>query len=67
MKCRVTLYNSGRVFHEIVIARDYDDAKTIATARNPTSKIISVTAIYDWNNITTVDTAYPFYKSYDFQ
>lgn len=47
MKCRVTLYNAGKIFYEIVIARDYSDARFIAGARNPTSKIISVTAVYD--------------------
>lgn len=47
MKCRVTLYNSGRVFYEVVIARDYNDAKLVALSRNPTSKVISVTAIFD--------------------
>lgn len=47
MKCKVTLYNAGKIFYEVVIARDYNDARVIAGARNPTSKIISVTAIFD--------------------
>jgi hypothetical protein len=44
MKCKVQLYVSGKVFYEQVEARDYQDAKIIALARNPTAKIISVNA-----------------------
>lgn len=46
MKCRVQLFVSGKVFYEEVQARDYDDAKRTALARNPTAKIISVTAVF---------------------
>jgi|TARA_B100001094_G_scaffold50237_1_gene45730 hypothetical protein len=44
MKCEVTLYKVGTVFKEQVIARDYEDAKRVAIARNPGSTIVSVTA-----------------------
>ncbi len=44
MKCEVTLYKAGTVFKEEVIARDYQDARQVALARNPNAKIISVTA-----------------------
>jgi len=44
MKCEVTLYKVGTVFKEEVIARDYDDAKKVAIARNPGAQIVSVTA-----------------------
>ena len=44
MKCEVTLYKVGTVFKEQVIAREYEDAKRVAIARNPGSTIVSVTA-----------------------
>jgi hypothetical protein len=46
MKCKVQLYVAGKVFDEIVEAKDYQDAKTTALARNPKAKIISVTSIF---------------------
>ena len=46
MRCKVQLYVAGKVFDEIVEARDYQDARTTALARNPTAKVISVTAIF---------------------
>jgi hypothetical protein len=44
MKCEVTLYKAGTVFKEEVIARDYQDAREVALARNPGAKIVGVTA-----------------------
>ena len=46
MKCKVQLYVVGNVFDEIVQARDYEDAKKTALARNPTATIVSVTAVF---------------------
>ncbi len=46
MRCKVQLYVAGKVFDEIVEARNYDDAKQTALARNPSAKVISVTAIF---------------------
>jgi hypothetical protein len=46
MRCKVQLFVAGKVFDEIVEARDYDDAKRTALARNPTARVISVTAIF---------------------
>jgi len=46
MKCRVQLFVSGKVFHEEVEARDYEDAKRTALARNPSAKVIGVTAVF---------------------
>lgn len=46
MKCEVTLYKAGTVFKETVIARDYQDAKQVALARNPNATIVSVTAVF---------------------
>ena len=46
MKCKVQLYKAGTVFDEIVIARDYDDARKVALARNPGAQVIGVTAVY---------------------
>ena len=46
MRVKVTLYVAGRVFHEVVEARNYNDAKRTALARNPTASVVSVTAVY---------------------
>jgi len=47
MKVRVQLYVAGKVFYEEVIAANYQDARATALARNPTAKIVSVTAIFN--------------------
>ena len=47
MKCLVTLYKAGTVFKEEVIAKDYQDAKQVALARNPGATIVSVTAVFN--------------------
>ncbi len=44
MKCEVKLYVAGTVFYEEVNARNYDDAKRTALARNPTATVVSVNA-----------------------
>ena len=44
MKCEVKLFKAGTVFSEVVIARDYEDAKKVAIARNPGANIVSVNA-----------------------
>ena len=46
MRCKVQLYVAGKVFDEIVEARDYQDAKETAIARNPKAKVIGVTAVF---------------------
>ena len=46
MKVKVTLYVAGKVFSEVVEARDYEDGKRTALARNPTAKVVSVTAVF---------------------
>jgi hypothetical protein len=46
MKSKVTLYIAGKVFKEIVQARDYADARRTALARNPTATVVSVTAVF---------------------
>lgn len=46
MRCKVQLYIAGKVFYEEVEARDYQDAKRTALARNPTAKVISVNATF---------------------
>ena len=46
MKCKVTLYVLGKVIEEVVEARDYADARSIAMRRNSeNAKVISVTGI----------------------
>ena len=46
MKCKVQLYKAGTLFEEVVIAVDYQDAKKVATARNPGATVVSVTAVF---------------------
>jgi hypothetical protein len=46
MKCEVKLYVAGKVFTETVEARNYQDAKETAQARNPTAKVIGVNAVF---------------------
>ena len=46
MKVRVKLYVAGQVFTEEVRARDYQEAKQVALARNPNARVISVTAVF---------------------
>jgi len=47
MKCKVQLYVAGKVFYETVEARDYQDARETALARNPNAKVVGVTAVFD--------------------
>jgi len=47
MKIKVTLYVAGSIFEEIVIAANYADARKTALARNPSAKIVSVTAVFN--------------------
>ena len=47
MKIKVTLFVAGKVFDEIVQARDYEDARRTALARNPSATVVSVTAVFD--------------------
>ena len=44
MVCEVKLYVAGKVFTETVHARDYQEAKEVALARNPNATVISVDA-----------------------
>ncbi len=46
MRCKVQLYVAGKVFDEIVEARDYEDAKRTALARNTSAKVVCVTAVF---------------------
>jgi hypothetical protein len=46
MRISVKLYVSGKVFEEIVEAANYEDGKKTALARNPTAKVVSVTAVF---------------------
>ena len=46
MRVKVTFYVGGKVFDEVVEARDYQDAKQTALARNPTATVVSVTAVF---------------------
>ena len=46
MKCKVQLFVAGKVFDEIVIARDYQEARQVALARNPNAQVIDVTAVF---------------------
>ena len=44
MKCEVKLFVAGKVFSEEVHARNYDDARQVAVARNPNARVIGVNA-----------------------
>ena len=46
MKCKVELYKADTVFKEVVIARDYKDARQTALARNPGATVMGVTAVF---------------------
>ena len=46
MKCEVKLYVAGTVFKEEVHARDYDEAREVALARNPNATVLGVTAVF---------------------
>jgi|TARA_B100000900_G_C20578314_1_gene716313 hypothetical protein len=46
MKVKVQLFKAGTLFDEVVVAVDYEDAKRVATARNPGAQIVSVTAVF---------------------
>ncbi len=53
MKCKVELIVAGKVFYESVHARDYDEARQVALARNPNATVIGVNADFftsdSWN------------------
>ena len=44
MKCEVQLYVAGTLFKEEVYARNYDEARQTALARNPTARVVSINA-----------------------
>jgi len=44
MKCEVKLYVAGTVFYETVHARNYQEAKEVALARNPNATVVTVNA-----------------------
>jgi hypothetical protein len=46
MKIKVQMFVAGKVFDEIVEARNYQDARQTALARNPTAKVVHVTAVF---------------------
>ena len=50
MRCKVQLYVAGKVFDEYVEARDYQEARQVALARNPNAKVIGVTAVFENNS-----------------
>jgi|TARA_B100000073_G_scaffold316140_1_gene292573 predicted nucleic acid-binding protein len=46
MKCEVKLFKAGTIFTEEVIAKDYQDARQVALARNPNATVVSVNASF---------------------
>ena len=46
MKHEVRLFVAGTVFPEEVIARNYDEAREVALARNPNATVLGVTAVF---------------------
>ena len=55
MRCKVELYVAGQVFTEEVRAVDYQEARQVALARNPNARVISVTAVFLWQEETTTN------------
>jgi len=47
MKWAVMLYSAGRVFTEVVIAKNEVEARSTAQARNPFARFISMTRVFD--------------------
>ena len=41
----MTLYVTGKVFYEVVEARDYKEARVAAVATNPIAEFVGVTAV----------------------
>ena len=46
MKWEVKLYIAGKVFTEEVQARNPQDARETALARNPTAKVVGVNGVF---------------------
>ena len=46
MKCDVKLFVAGTVFIETVQARNYEEARQVALARNPNAKVMGVYASF---------------------
>ena len=46
MRCKVQPYVAGKVFNETVEARDYQEARQVALARNPNATVMGVTATF---------------------
>jgi hypothetical protein len=46
MKCEVKLFVAGKVFTETVECDSYESARQTALSRNPTAKVIGVTAVF---------------------
>ena len=46
MKCEVKLFVAGTVFTETVQARNYEEARQVALARNPGATVVGVTASF---------------------
>ncbi len=46
MKIAVRLYVAGRVWDEVVEAKNYSDARETALNRNPKARVVSVNAVF---------------------
>lgn len=49
MLIEVTLYVAGKTFKERVHARNYDEAREVALARNPNATVVSITGVFEPN------------------
>tara|TARA_Y100001968_G_C19239358_1_gene658617 strand:- start:399 stop:539 length:141 start_codon:yes stop_codon:yes gene_type:complete len=45
MKVKVTYYQGGNTWHEVIIANNVTDAREIGMARNPNIKIIALSPV----------------------
>ena len=51
MNAKVSLYKAGKLWEESYVARDFQDAREIALARNPGATITGVSAIFGSDEI----------------
>lgn len=51
MNAKVSLYKAGKLWEESYVARDFQDAREIALARNPGATITGVSAIFNADEV----------------
>jgi hypothetical protein len=46
MRVKVTLFAGGRLFDDVVVVANFQDAKATALARNPAAKIVGMNVVF---------------------